>query len=72
MSAAVEHGAPLVDLTDLMCDEQQCHAVVAGAVVWQDRGHLTATFARSLGPALAQRLTAILGPEARAVEASSP
>lgn len=72
VSAAVEHGAPLVDLTDLMCDEQQCHAVVAGAVVWQDRGHLTATFARSLGPALAQRLTAILGPGARAVEASSP
>jgi len=58
--AALVGEFPLVDLTDLMCDAEQCHAVVEDAVVWQDRGHLTATFARSLGPALAARLAALV------------
>lgn len=60
--AAAESDVALIDLSDLMCDAARCHAVVEDAVVWQDRGHLTATFARSLGPALAERLAALLAP----------
>jgi len=60
--AAAADGLDVVDMTDLFCDEQRCHAVVGHVVVWRDRGHVTGTFARTLGPALAERLAAVLDP----------
>ena len=49
-------GVTRVDLTDLFCDAQRCHAVVGGLPVYWDKDHLTSTFARSLAPALSARM----------------
>ncbi len=39
----------VVDLTDAFCDEQTCHELVGGVIVYFDGSHLTATFSRTLG-----------------------
>lgn len=46
-----------LDLTPFMCDETWCFPVVGGALVIKDIGHLTRTFARTLGPYLLRALT---------------
>jgi peptidoglycan/LPS O-acetylase OafA/YrhL len=57
-------GAALVDLSDAICPGKgTCPAVVDGMIVYRDDHHLTATFAASLAPILAERLPAF-GPEA--------
>ena len=38
-----------IDLTDAFCDEQACHEVIGGVIVYFDGSHLSATFSRSLG-----------------------
>lgn len=40
----------LLDLTDRICRGQVCQSIVGGVIVYFDRGHLTATFARTLAP----------------------
>ncbi len=49
-----------VDLTDHLCEQQRCPAVVGGVVVYSDGSHLTTTYARTLAPYLDTRLTAAL------------
>lgn len=53
-------GAPedveRVDLSDLFCDAERCHPVVGGLPVYWDKDHMTATFARSLAPAILLRV----------------
>jgi peptidoglycan/LPS O-acetylase OafA/YrhL len=44
-------GMDMVDLTDWFC-ESQCPAVIGGVLVYRDGLHLTATFARTMAPAL--------------------
>jgi len=52
-------GAALVDLSDVICPAKgKCPAVVDGMIVYRDDHHLTATFAASLAPILAERLPA--------------
>jgi hypothetical protein len=41
-----------LDYTDAMCDATYCPAVVGNILVWHDFHHLSATFVRSLIPAL--------------------
>jgi peptidoglycan/LPS O-acetylase OafA/YrhL len=58
-SRAVERvpGAHLIDINDKICPtENLCRAVIGNALVYQDNSHLTATFARSLGPWIAHGL----------------
>jgi peptidoglycan/LPS O-acetylase OafA/YrhL len=50
-----------VDLSDLICGPVVCETVQRDMVVYRDRSHLTATYARSLAPALAQRLVPLIG-----------
>lgn len=38
----------MLDLTDRICRDDICYSVVGGVIVYFDRGHLSATFARSL------------------------
>nr|WP_281496722.1 acyltransferase family protein [Ornithinimicrobium sp. F0845] len=45
-----------VDLTDYLCTEQWCPAVIGNVLVYRDHSHLTATFARSLAPFLDEQL----------------
>lgn len=61
--AATESGIPLIDLTDGICGETECAAVVGNVLVWMDSNHITATYARSLAPALRIRLEEVLREE---------
>jgi peptidoglycan/LPS O-acetylase OafA/YrhL len=61
-AAAQASGAQILDLTDQICPGSgDCPPLINDLIVWRDNQHLTATFARSLGPILAQRLERILG-----------
>lgn len=51
-----EDRAVAVDLTPYMCGPTRCLAVVGGALVIRDIGHMTTTFSRSLGPALGRAI----------------
>jgi peptidoglycan/LPS O-acetylase OafA/YrhL len=64
-----------IDLSDLVCGPVTCETVQHGLVVYRDHSHLTATFNRSLAPALSQRLTPLITadaarPESHSTEAS--
>jgi hypothetical protein len=40
----------LIDLTAEICPSELCRAVIGNALVYRDKSHLTATFARTLTP----------------------
>jgi peptidoglycan/LPS O-acetylase OafA/YrhL len=42
--------ASLIDITDEICPADLCRAVIGNALVYRDKTHLTATFARTLSP----------------------
>jgi hypothetical protein len=49
-------GSKLIDLTSEVCPGGLCRAVIGDALVYRDKSHLTATFARTLAPGLSRRL----------------
>jgi peptidoglycan/LPS O-acetylase OafA/YrhL len=49
----------LVDLTQLLCPDRVCPAVIGNALVYRTQGHLTATFAATLAPELARKLPSL-------------
>ncbi len=49
-----------LDLTDRFCDTSRCPAVIGGVMVYSERSHMTATYAKSLSPFLADRLARLL------------
>jgi hypothetical protein len=52
---------PLIDLSGSICPGTgACPAVLNGMIIFRDQHHLTATFAKSLGPAIDQQLVPIL------------
>lgn len=55
-AAAAVPGVERVDLTDAFCTAEYCPAVVGNVLVWRDRHHFTATYARSIAGELARRL----------------
>ena len=54
--AAAGSGAHLIDLTAEICPGELCRAVIGDALVYRDKSHLTATFARTLTPWIASGL----------------
>lgn len=59
-------GAEVVDLTGFYCVEESCPSVIGNVVVYRDTaGHVTATWARTLGPYLVQEIQRVL--ESRSV-----
>jgi peptidoglycan/LPS O-acetylase OafA/YrhL len=58
--AAKAAGAARIDLTKRICIGDPCSVVVNDRIVFRDIGHLTATFSRSLAPALDAALATIL------------
>ncbi len=46
----------VLDLTDAFCDERTCHQLVGGVIVYFDGSHLSATFSRTLGRLIADRV----------------
>ena len=59
--AAKASGAGRIDLTKRVCVGSPCSVVVNGMIVFRDIGHLTATFSRSLAPALDGAIIRLLG-----------
>jgi peptidoglycan/LPS O-acetylase OafA/YrhL len=50
----------ILDLSDLFCDGAVCPPVKNGLIVYSDDSHITQAFARSLAPAVADRLVPLL------------
>jgi peptidoglycan/LPS O-acetylase OafA/YrhL len=56
-------GAGLINLSSAICPGTgACPAVIDNMIVFRDQHHLTATFAKSLGPVIDQQLVALLAP----------
>ncbi len=55
---AQETGSTVVDLTDRLCGPVHCDVRTGEIVRYRDHSHLTATFARSLAPAITPALQA--------------
>ena len=53
--------AHLIDLTDLYCEPDVCRPVVGNVIVYRDRGHLTAAYAKTLAPYLGEQLARAIG-----------
>ncbi|MBB5996915.1 acyltransferase family protein [Streptomonospora salina] len=51
----------LIDLTDYVCPDGRCPAVVGNVLVFWDHSHLTATYSRTLAPILGERVRAATG-----------
>jgi hypothetical protein len=47
---AAAQGATFLDPDDLVCSYDPCPVIVGDVLMWRDRSHLTATFARQLAP----------------------
>jgi peptidoglycan/LPS O-acetylase OafA/YrhL len=62
MAAQYPHSnrVHFVDPTPAFCDETTCHFVVGGVITHRDFGHLTTTFARSLGPLIEKTILVAL------------
>ncbi|WP_312197192.1 acyltransferase family protein [Stutzerimonas chloritidismutans] len=60
MAARSVPGVNLFDFTDAMCEDSICPAVIGNVLVYRDRHHLTATFAKTLAPALDAKLRSLL------------
>jgi peptidoglycan/LPS O-acetylase OafA/YrhL len=58
--AAKASGAGRIDLTARICIADPCPVVINSMIVYRDEGHLTATFSRSLAPALGEAIAALL------------
>ena len=71
-AAVRQAGVGLVDLTRAVCPSDPCPAVVRGRIVLRDTHHLTATFARSLAPALDRALAKLLAPPRAASSSPTP
>lgn len=61
-----------IDLTDRFCDEKWCYPVVGNVLVYFDEHHMTESFGRSLGPAMASHLLPILSEIELAKPTGSP
>ncbi|HWJ84429.1 MAG TPA: acyltransferase family protein [Cellulomonas sp.] len=59
-AAADVSGVPLVDLDDYVCPDGACPAIIGDVLVWRDAHHLTATYARTLAPRLADQLVPLV------------
>jgi peptidoglycan/LPS O-acetylase OafA/YrhL len=55
-------GLPVtvLDMNDQVCDTPRCQVVRNGAIVFTDDNHLTASFSRSIAPALGERVAAVM------------
>lgn len=49
-----------IDLSDSFCTDTRCEAIVGNVLVYRDDDHMTATYARTLAPALRDALVAAM------------
>jgi len=55
-TAAKAAGIPVIDLTDLFCDEELCFSQVGDVIVYKDRSHLSTEYSTMLAPFVDRRL----------------
>ena len=60
VDAAATAGVPLLRFDEAYCQGDRCPMVVNHIVVYRDESHITATFSKTLGPAIVQRVQNIL------------
>jgi hypothetical protein len=68
--AAAASGVGRIDLTARICIADPCPVVIDRMIVFRDPGHLTATFSRSLAPALGAAIAKLVKPAANSGPAS--
>ncbi|WP_104176989.1 acyltransferase family protein [Cryobacterium sp. Y50] len=56
LKASTRSGERLINLNERICPDDPCAAVIGRVLVYRDSHHLTATYARSLAPALGEKL----------------
>jgi hypothetical protein len=59
-ASRAHEAAHSLDFSSLFCDETRCAVVIGGADVYRDQDHLTATFANTLGPFIAEKVASVL------------
>lgn len=55
----VPENVTLLDLTDAFCDRQYCYPVIGNVLVYRDSNHITATYARTMGPVIGGEISRI-------------
>jgi hypothetical protein len=55
-AARAAPGSHLIDINREICPDNLCRAVIGNALVYRDKSHLTATFARTLAPGIERGL----------------
>lgn len=53
-------GVPLIRFDEVYCQEDVCPMVSHHVVIYRDNSHITATFSKTLGPAIVDKVQAIL------------
>jgi hypothetical protein len=56
-------GVQLVDLTPWICPVERCPVAIGNVVIHRAGDHVTATYARTLGPQIARQLQAVMARE---------
>ena len=56
VTAARAADVPVVDLTDLFCDESLCYSLVGDVIVYKDRSHLSTEYSTMLAAFVDERL----------------
>ena len=59
-ASEVTAGVEMIDLTDYICPQAECPAVIGGVLVFRDSHHLTGTYVKSLAPMLGRRIVPII------------
>lgn len=62
-ASRIEPRVATIDMNDMLCTQTQCPMVIGNVIVWRDKHHLTATYARDLAPHLGDRLIEAVGRE---------
>jgi hypothetical protein len=55
-AARAAPGGHLIDINREICPDNLCRAVIGNALVYRDKSHLSATFARTLAPGIERGL----------------
>ncbi len=61
MAHSLVPEVPVIDMTDAFCQNGKCPMVIGNVIAWRDRGHLTASYSRTIATALAARIAQAAG-----------
>ena len=59
-AAVADPRIHVVDVNQYICPDETCPSVIGGVIVYRDNVHMTATYARTLAPMLADHLVPIV------------